>query len=148
MLLGKGEEKIGGRNNKKIIASLFEAVVGAIYVDSGFRTVATTIAPFFKDFLENLMEKSVRINDYKSELQEILQKHRNVLPQYEILNETGKSPNMNFIAAVYLGKKEIGRGAGKSKRQAEQNAALHALEKADDFIHIEKLSEVFFLKND
>lgn len=147
VLLGKGEEKIGGRHNKKIIASLFEAVVGAIYVDSGFRVVAATISPFFKNFLENLMQKSVRINDYKSELQEVLQSHGHVLPRYEIVKESGKSPNVTFTAAVYLGKKEIGRGSGKSKRQAEQNAALHALENADDVIEIEKLSGVFFLKN-
>ena len=122
--------------------------MGAIYIDSSFRVAAATIAPFFKGFLENLMEKHVKINDYKSELQEILQKHKNILPQYDILEESGKSPKMIFTAAVYLGKKEIGRGTGKSKRQAEQNAALHALEKVDDFIYIEKLSEVFFLKNE
>jgi ribonuclease-3 len=148
VLLGKGEEKNGGRENRKIISSLFEAVVGAIYLDSNFKVVSTVIAPFYKDFLETLVEKEVKINDYKSELQEILQRHRNILPLYEILEESGKSPHMNFTAAVYISKREIGRGHGRSKRQAEQNAALNALEKIEDFINYEKLSEVFFLKND
>lgn len=148
VLLGKGEEKSGGRNNKKIISSLFEAVVGAIYMDSNFKVVSAVIVPFYKGFLENLVEKEIKINDYKSELQEILQRHKNILPTYEILEESGKSPHMNFTAGVYLSKREIGRGQGRSKRQAEQNAALNALEKIEEFINYEKLSEVFFLKND
>ncbi len=148
VLLGKGEEKNGGRKNKKIISSLLEAVVGAIYVDSSFRIASSVIVPFFKDFLQNLTEKDVKINDYKSELQEIVQKHKNLLPVYEILDESGKSPHMVFTAAIYMENVEIGRGTGKSKRQAEQNAALDALEKIDEFINYEKLSEVFFLKND
>lgn len=148
VLLGRGEEKNGGRRNKKIISSLFEAVVGAIYIDSSFRIAASVVLPFFKDFLQSLTRKDVKINDYKSELQEIVQKHKKILPVYEILDESGKSPHMVFCAAVYLGNVEIGRGSGKSKRQAEQNAALDALEKIDEFINYEKLSEIFFLKND
>lgn len=148
VLLGKGEEKSGGRRNKKIISSLFEAMVGGIYIDSNFKLVSVIIGPFFKKFLESLVEKEVKINDYKSELQEILQRHRNILPLYEILEESGKPPHMTFTAAVYLSNQEIGRGAGKSKRQAEQNAAFNALEKIEEFINYEKLSEVFFLKND
>jgi ribonuclease-3 len=77
-----------------------------------------------------------------------VQKHKNILPVYEILDESGKSPHMVFTAAIYMENVEIGRGTGKSKRQAEQNAALDALEKIDEFINYEKLSEVFFLKND
>lgn len=148
VLLGKGEEKSGGRGNKKIISSLFEAMVGGIYIDSNFKLVSGIIGPFFKKFLENLVEKEVKINDYKSELQEILQRHKNILPLYEILEESGKPPHMTFTIAVYLSNQEIGRGAGKSKRQAEQNAAFNALEKIEEFINYEKLSEVFFLKND
>ncbi len=148
VLLGKGEEKSGGRGKKKIISSLFEAMVGGIYIDSNFKLVSGIIGPFFKKFLENLVEKEVKINDYKSELQEILQRHKNILPLYEILEESGKPPHMTFTIAVYLSNQEIGRGAGKSKRQAEQNAAFNALEKIEEFINYEKLSEVFFLKND
>lgn len=147
ILLGKGEEKHNGRNNKKIIASLFEAVVGALYVDSNFKVVSNIVLPFFKGFFKELSEKSIKINDYKSELQELIQKHKNGLPVYKILDEIGKPPDVVFYTAIYFESNEIGRGTGKSKRQAEQNAAYNALKKVNDFINYKKLSEVFFLKN-
>jgi ribonuclease-3 len=148
IFLGKGEEKNNGRKNKKIISSLFEAVVGSIYLDSNFKIVSETVISFFKNFLEDLLEKKIKINDYKSELQEVIQKQKNVLPVYEIVKESGKSPNLIFTVAVFLDKIEIGRGTGKSKRKAEQDAAYNALKTGDNFINYEKLSEVFFLKND
>jgi ribonuclease-3 len=148
ILLGKGEEKNNGRKNRKIISSLFEAVVGAIYLDSNFKIASETVISFFKNFLENLVEKRIKINDYKSELQEVIQKEKNILPVYEIVQESGRSPNLVFTVAVYLDKKEIGRGEGKSKRKAEQDAAYNALKTGDNLINFEKLSEVFFLKND
>jgi len=148
IFLGKGEEKNNGRNNKKIISSLFEAIVGSIYLDSNFKIASETVISFFRNFLEELVEKKVKINDYKSELQEVIQKHKNILPVYEIVDETGKSPNLVFTVAVFLEDEEIGRGKGKSKRKAEQDAAYNALKNGDNFINYEKLSEVFFLKND
>jgi len=148
VLLGKGEERNEGRKNRKILASLLEAVVGAVYMDSNFKVASSILTPYFQDFLEELEDKELRINDYKSELQEIVQKHGSVLPLYEILDETGKPPNLVFNAAVFIENREIGRGSGKSKRQAEQDAAASALKKINEFIKYEKLSEVFFLKND
>jgi ribonuclease III len=146
--LGKGEEKNDGRRNKKINASLLEAVVGAIYIDSSYKFVSSLIISFFKDFLDKIAEKEVKINDYKSELQELIQKKDNFLPNYKIIEETGKPPHVVFTAVVYIGSKEIGRGTGTNKRKAEQDAAFNALQKIDEFINYEKLSEVFFLKND
>ena len=148
ILLGKGEEKNNGRSNKKIIASLFEAVVGAIYLDSDFNMTRTIILPNFKTFLEKYISQEIKINDYKSELQEVVQKHHNLLPTYHIVKKTGLPPNTAFTAAVLLHDKEIGRGQGRNKRQAEQDAAFNALRKNEDFINYERLSEVFFLKND
>lgn len=148
ILLGKGEEKNNGRSNKKIIASLFEAVVGAIYLDSGFDTASTIILPYFKSFLEKHITQEIKINDYKSELQEVVQKHHNLLPTYHIVKKTGTPPKTTFTAAVILQEKEIGRGQGRNKRQAEQDAAFNALRKNEDFINYKRLSEVFFLKND
>lgn len=148
IFLGKGEEKNNGRSNKKIIASLFEAVVGAIYLDSNFKTTTTTIIPFFKEFLEKNIEDQSKINDYKSELQEIIQKKENILPEYDIVNKTGQPPRVVFTASVSLNGKEIGRGKGQNKRQAEQSAAYQALKKNNDFLNYTKISEVFFLKND
>jgi len=148
LMLGKGEEKNNGRNNKKICASLFEAVVGAIYMDSNYKVAASTVISFFKEFLIKFSEKEVKINDYKSELQELIQKKNNYLPIYKIIEESGKPPNVNFTAGVYLEERQIGVGTGKNKRKAEQDAAFNALKNIDEFINYEKLSEVFFLKND
>ncbi len=150
VLLGKGEEKNEGRNNRRIIASLFEAVVGAIYLDSNYRVVSNTIISFFKDFIEQFIEdkEAIKINDYKSELQEIIQRHHNFLPEYRVLSETGKPPHTIFTAVIFLDGREISRGQGKNKRQAEQDAAYNALKKLDNVLNYEKLSEVFFLKND
>jgi ribonuclease-3 len=148
LLLGKGEEKNNGRHNKKINASLFEAVVGGIYIDSNFKLVSLVIIPFFKEFFIKLSVKEMRINDYKSELQEIIQKNNDIHPIYRIIEETGKPPNVVFTATVNLENNAIGSGMGKNKRQAEQNAAYNALKKIDNLIKYEKLSEVFFLKND
>jgi ribonuclease-3 len=148
ILLGKGEEKNNGRSNKKIIASLFEAVVGAIYLDSDFKTTCSLILPYFKTFLENHITQEIKINDYKSELQEMIQKHHNILPTYHIIKKTGIPPHTTFTAAVMLNDNEIGRGRGRNKRQAEQDAAFNALRKNEEFINYQRLSEVFFLKND
>jgi len=148
IFLGKGEEKNDGRNNKKISASLFEAVAGAIFMDSNYKMTSSVIISFFKKFLEKFAEKDIKINDYKSELQEVIQRKNNYLPVYKIVEESGKPPYVMFIAAVCIENREIGRGTGKNKRQAEQDAAFNALRKNDDFINYEKLSEVFFLKNE
>jgi ribonuclease-3 len=146
--LGKGEEKNDGRKNKKISASLLEAVVGAVYIDSSYKMVANVVVSFFKEFLEKFAEKEIKINDYKSELQELIQKKNNYLPVYKIIEESGKPPEVVFTAAVLIENKEIARGNGTNKRKAEQDAAFNALKNIDEFINYEKLSEVFFLRND
>ncbi len=147
ILLGKGEEKNLGRQNRRIIASTLEALIGSIFLDSNFKKASSTILDFFMEFFRNYEKDSFKINDYKSELQEVIQKHRNILPIYEIIDETGKPPDMIFISTIILDDEEIGRGKGKNKRQAEQDAAMNALKKLDNLSHYEKLSKVFFLKN-
>ncbi len=148
VFLGKGEEKNNGRSNKKISASLFESVVGAIYIDSNYKVAASAVLEYFKEYLERFSKKDVKINDYKSEFQEVIQRKNNYLPVYKIVEETGKPPTVTFTAAVIIENKEVGRGSGKNKREAEQDAAYNALKKIDELINYEKLSEVFFLKND
>lgn len=147
-LLGKGEEKNDGRNNKKISACLLEAIIGSIYLDSSFKSVTSVVIRLFREALDKLAEKEIKINDYKSELQELIQKKRNYLPYYKIIDEIGKPPNVVFTSAVYIETTEIGRGVGNNKRKAEQDAAYNALKNIDEFIGYEKLSDVFFLKND
>lgn len=148
IFLGKGEEKNRGRENVRIVASLFESVSGAIYLDSNFRTASSVLIKFFREFLEKHIKKAVKINDYKSEFQELIQKQGLPLPVYKLIMESGKPPNVTFTSAVFINEKEMGRGIGKNKRQSEQKAAFNALEKNEEFINYEKLSEVFFIKND
>lgn len=148
LMLGKGEEKNNGRNNKKIGASVLEAVVGAIYLDSNYKLASAITISLFKTFLEKFAEKAVKINDYKSELQELIQKKNNFLPIYKIISQDGKPPDVSFTAGVYIHDTQIGVGTGKNKRKAEQDAAFNALQKIEEFMNYEKLSEVFFLKND
>ncbi len=148
LFLGKGEEKNDGRKNKKINASLLEAVIGAIYVDSNYKVTSALIIKYFKQFLDRFTEDEIKINDYKSELQEVIQKEHNYLPNYQIIDEAGKPPNIVFTAAVFIEGSEIARGSGKNKREAEQDAAHSALKKIHQFNNYEKLSTIFFLKND
>lgn len=148
ILLGKGEEKNGGRENIRIIASLFEAIAGAVYLDSNFKTVSAVLIRFFEKFLDQHLEKDIRINDYKSELQELIQRDGTPHPEYILLEETGKPPDTQFKSAVYVNKKKLGEGKGKSKRQSEQRAAFNALLKMGDYAETKKISEVFFIRND
>jgi len=148
LFLGRGEEKNNGRQNRNILASAFEALIGAVYLDANFRAALQMVVRFFEEFIEPLLQSEARVNDYKSELQEVIQRHRTQLPVYRVLEESGKPPRVQFIVAVFLESVEIGRGKGGNRREAEQRAALQALQNIGDFIHFEKLSEVFFVKDD
>ncbi len=148
ILLGKGEEKNGGRENVRIISSLFESIAGAVYLDSNFKATSLVLIRFFEVFLEQHLEKNIKINDYKSELQEVIQKDGSPLPEYILIEESGKPPYTHFKSAVYVNKKKMGEGKGKSKRQSEQGAAFDTLLKIGDFADYKKISEVFFIKND
>jgi ribonuclease-3 len=144
ILLGRGEEKNQGRRNQKIVSSSFEALIGAMYLDSDLQTTGAIVISLFKEFLEQLLSHEMRINDYKSELQELIQKHKNILPCYQVVAENGKPPATLFKVAVFLESSEIGCGWGKNRREAEQEAALIALKNIGSFIHFEKLSDTFF----
>ncbi len=144
ILLGRGEEKNQGRRNQKIVSSGFEALIGAMYLDSDLATTAAVIIHLFKEFLEQLLSHELRINDYKSELQELIQKHKNILPSYKVVAENGKPPDTQFKVAVFLENSEIGSGWGRNRREAEQEAALIALKNIGNFMHFERLSDTFF----
>jgi len=148
VVLGKGLEKNDGRHNEKIVSSALEALIGAVYLDSGFKIAAQVTLALFKEFLDNLPTKDIRINDYKSELQEFVQSHQKMLPVYRVINASGKPPHTHFQVAVYLDNAEIGSGQGRNRREAEQEAAAAALKNIGPATRVEKLSEVFFIKND
>jgi ribonuclease-3 len=142
--LGRGEEKNQGRRNQKIVSSSLEALIGAMYLDSDFPTAAAVTVRLFKDYLEPLLSHDLRINDYKSELQELIQRHKNILPSYKVVEEKGKPPDTQFKVAVFLENSEIGSGWGRNRREAEQEAALIALKNIGNFMHFERLSDTFF----
>ena len=147
ILLGKGEEKNLGRQNRRIVASTLEALIGAIFSDSNYKRVSAITLSFFKDFFKKHEKETFKINDYKSELQELIQKHKNVLPIYKTIDESGKPPDIVFTSVILIEDEEISKGKGKNKRQSEQDAAMNALKKLDNLSNYEKLSKVFFLKN-
>ena len=125
LLLGHGEELKGGRTRPAAIADAFEAILGAVYVDQGFESA---LKVFEKIVLPYIDEVTI-IQDYKTKLQELVRTDKMSL-QYEIINETGPAHNKTFEALVRMENGIIlGRGIGKTKKEAEQNAAKEALDK-------------------
>jgi len=127
LLLGKGEEQSGGKEKPAVLADAFEAFLGAIYVDKDIKEVyKVTEKVVFPVIMKNL---HVEDSDYKSKLQELLQSDKRSL-RYDIIFESGPSHDKEFISRVYMDENIImGEGKGKSKKEAEQNAAFAALQK-------------------
>lgn len=126
MLLGKGEENTGGRERPSILADAFEAVIAAIYLDGGFEPARKHILRFIpKDIQES---KKPVFNDFKTILQEIVQKNPEEKVEYVLVGEEGPDHNKRFVVEVCLNSNVIGRGKGRSKKEAEQLAAKEALE--------------------
>ena len=125
VLLGKGEELTGGRERPALLADVFESFVGALYLDQGLDVVVA--------FLERVVFPKVEVGafshvmDFKSQLQEIIQQSNNGLLHYEIVDEKGPAHNRTFISRVLLNDQELGLGHGKSKKEAEQQAAQSAM---------------------
>lgn len=125
ILLGKGEEITGGRERASIISDAFEAVSAAVYLDSDFETVQKWILKM----LENNIAEAVKNrgqNDYKTCLQEYVQQFKSRV-RYEILDETGPEHDKKFLVCVFKDDTPICKGEGRSKKEAEQNAAKNAL---------------------
>ncbi len=126
LLLGKGEEQTSGRKKPSIISDAFEALIGAIYLDGGFEEALRIIAKLFS-LLLNKINIGKSINDFKTELQEYSQDTFQSPPEYRVEKETGPDHDKTFYVSVYLKKKLMGRGKGKSKKEAEQKAAKETL---------------------
>ncbi len=126
VLLGKGEELTGGRERPALLADVFESFVGALYLDQGLERVVA--------FLEKVVFPKVELGafshvmDFKSQLQEMVQQSNNGLLHYEIVDEKGPAHNRTFISRVLLNEQELGVGRGKSKKEAEQQAAQSAMQ--------------------
>jgi len=126
LLLGKGEEQTNGRKKPSILTDAFEALIGAIYLDGGFEEALRVIAKLFSPLLDRI-DLGKSINDFKTELQEYSQNTFQSPPEYKIEKETGPDHNKTFHVSVYLEKNLMGKGKGKSKKEAEQKAAREAL---------------------
>ena len=124
--LGKGEEMMGGRTRPSILADAFEAVIAAIYLDGGIENARKFILPFVKDMLDN--KDKLSFTDYKTLLQEIVQQNPEEVLSYKLVSEKGPDHDKIFVVEVHLNSNVIGKGQGKSKKQAEQMAAKQALE--------------------
>lgn len=127
IFLGKGEEMTGGRDRHSILADAFEALIAAIYLDGGIESARSFILPFIPP-LEKLREGKFLLGDYKTVLQEIIQQNPEEKVSYVISDEQGQAHNKIFTANVLLNGQVIGTGKGKSKKEAEQNAAKEAIE--------------------
>lgn len=128
ILLGKGEEKSGGRKKPSINADVVEAIIGSIYLDSDFQRVYSWVQDVFKSTIESGIRGELS-HDYKSFLQEKLQTKGSVEINYITYREDGPPHDKVFYVKVFCGGKEIGKGFGKSKKMAEQDAAKNAIEK-------------------
>ncbi len=126
LLLGKGEENTGGRERPSILADAFEAVIAAIYLDGGFEAASRHILNFIPQDIEHW--KKPVFNDFKTILQEIVQKNPEEKVEYSLVGEEGPDHNKRFVVEVCLNSNVIGKGKGKSKKEAEQMAAKEALE--------------------
>ena len=126
LLLGKGERATGGRSKKSILANTLEAVVGAIYLDSGFETVRKIILRLFRQRLVAAME-SGDFFDYKTELQEKSQMLFGTLPDYQVIGQEGEEHERIFTVTVFLNGRQLGIASGRRKKEAETLAAKKAL---------------------
>lgn len=128
LLLSKGEAKDTGKARSYILANTFEAIVGAIYLDSGYENSKKFIANCLFDGIEKIVREKTYI-DSKSLVQEKAQEVVGVTPSYEVVSEVGPDHDKNFTIAIYFGVEKVATGKGKSKQEAEQDAARNALVK-------------------
>ena len=126
LMLGRGEEATGGRQRPSILADAFEAVIAAIYLDGGIEPAREFVLRYVVPTIGN--HTKVAFKDYKTILQEIIQKNPEERVTYELVEESGPDHNNRFVVEVHLNSNVIGRGEGRSKKSAEQAAAQMALE--------------------
>ncbi len=124
--LGKGEEHSEGRKRPSILSDALEAVFAAIFLDGGIDSAKKVILNLLKEEIESAVKRR-NIKDYKTVLQEYVQKDNAFAPTYEIIKEEGPDHNKVFTSQVSLNGKVIGQGVGKTKKDAEKEAAKTAL---------------------
>ena len=134
VLLGRGERMNGGRGRETILADLFEALIGAIYLDSGIEPVKQFFFFHFSGKIQEYLKQPLR--NWKAELQDYSQKKHQKPPAYKILKESGPDHSKMFHVIAYINESETGMGVGSSKKEAEQAAAENALKKLGVLQHV------------
>ena len=127
LLLGKGEEASGGRHKYSILSNTFEAVIAAIYLDGGFKNAHKFIESVFTSLIDKSTEDRF-YRDYKTSLQELSQSKYKVIPRYTLLHEYGPDHDKIFQVKLNISDRVSATGIGRSKKEAEQNAAKKALD--------------------
>lgn len=127
VLLGRGERMNEGRGRETILADLFEALIGALYLDGGLPEAKRIFWAHFEKEIQSILEHPAR--NWKAELQDYSQKKYQKPPVYHVVSETGPDHSKLFLIAAFVGDEEMGRGTGSSKKEAEQAAAQDAIEK-------------------
>ena len=127
ILIGKGEEHSGGRRKKAILADALEAVIGAYFLDSGFKAVKKFVLKYIAPEIQKVLEDRHR-KDYKTLLQELVQKRFQTYPRYKLVKKAGPDHDKTFWIEVVVAGTAYGPGYGKSKKEAEQIAAEAAWE--------------------
>lgn len=128
LLLGRGEEQTGGRDKDSLLADSLEALVASIYLDGGIEYAGEFITRFFDETIRKAQTIG-GTSDYKTEVQELCQERLKTLPGYTVVSESGPDHQKQFEVELSVRGEVYGRGAGKSKKEAEQRAAKEALEK-------------------
>lgn len=124
--LGRGEDDSGGRGKDSLLADAFEALLAAIYLDSGLEAAQAVVVAHLGDPLDDVRQGAAP-KDFKSRLQTLIQRDKAVQPEYRIIDESGPAHAREFVAEVFVETLSIGRGQGRSKKIAEQQAAECAL---------------------
>jgi ribonuclease-3 len=128
MRLSKGEEKTGGRTKRAILEDAYEALIGAIYLDGGIEAASALLAPQVEEILDSLDVKHIVFGDFKSALQERLHNLGRPEPVYRVINEIGPDHRKTFVVQVLVHDEIVAEASGKTKKEAQQEAARIALE--------------------
>ncbi len=127
LLLSKGEAKDTGHSRQVILANAFEAILGSIYLDTGLEAASSFIAKHIYPKIDRIIKERLW-QDAKSHFQEMAQEHRGITPNYKTLHEEGPDHEKRFVLGVFLNNEQIATGEGRSKQDAQQNAAQSALQ--------------------
>lgn len=127
LLLGKGEERSGGREKRNILAGAFEAFLGAVYLDQGYESAKDVLFPMLRKSFKKSVQGEQLINNYKSALQEYSQKNNWSTPSYRTITSVGPDHSKTFFVEVSVNRRTLAKAKGPSKKNAEQKAAQKAL---------------------